>query len=538
MLDNIGHPLFSPTVQIYFYYFIYPRNKFAPYKIRALLGKIDYNSDMNEYFKTIEQLLFFISAAGLTIYLVSRSRRVIKEVTAEKHSAGGLFFIILLLGIAIILASEKVIDIRGAKVNVRDSVAIFAAIVGGPAAGIAVGLIGGIYRYLMGGWTCLGCAAATFLAGLLAGGIVHITRFKPELINLRTTALWVVFAFFYEFVHLLIFVPLFGMAGIEGGPVRLKITGFIGNSFSFVRHIPPRSFTISAIIMYYKLLFPMSVMNAVSMIVFLTLLKDMVVNNARFKLEAANALINRQLNMARRVQEGLIPREKDFPQIQELAFGCDYAALDNIGGDIFDVFMLDKNRYSLLIADVSGHGVPSALITIMSKIFFHTHGRSSDSPAEVCRRVNTDIFRLVGDLGYYLTAFYGILDLESGIFKYSNCGHPPALLCREREKKIEKLDTAGFFIGSLADSEYYENSVRLENGDSLCLYTDGVIEAKNKKKLQYEISRLEQLIINNSSLHPCELVKCLIADMKKFTENTPAADDCSVLCIKVFRRNS
>ncbi|MCB1192866.1 MAG: cache domain-containing protein [Leptospiraceae bacterium] len=260
--------------------------------------------------------------------------------------------------------------------------------------------------------------------------------------------------------------------------------------------------------------------------------RTLELNKANEELLQKNEEMTRDLNMARRIQLSIIPSEKDYPQMKELSLGSQYNSMDSVGGDIYDIIPINDHTYGFLMADVSGHGVPAALITAMVKVSFNSNSIQGLTTGEICSRVNKEIFKLIGDLDYYLTAYYGILDFKTGEFTYTNAGHHAAILYRKKTKQIEHLDTVGFMIGILEESNYETLSVKLEPGDKILLLTDGIPEARNRQKEFYEYDRLIEYTTRYMHLNPKEFVDGLIADVDSFCEGNPANDDRAVLCIE------
>ena len=209
-------------------------------------------------------LLTFTAIAALFIYLFSRSRGVVNFISGEKSNLVGTIITIIVLAIPICLASKYSTDIVGAKTNVRDVIALYAAIVGGPVAGVAVGLIGGIYRFTLGGWTALPCSVATISGGLIAAYLVHFFKFRPKCISLKSIAWWTGFALLWQIIHIEVLVPLLG-----GKPA--------GEAFQ---------------LMMQTLLVPQLVMNAFSIAVFLLLTRDMVINDSRLTVDGQRKMID------------------------------------------------------------------------------------------------------------------------------------------------------------------------------------------------------------------------------------------------------
>lgn len=270
-------------------------------------------------------------------------------------------------------------------------------------------------------------------------------------------------------------------------------------------------------------------------------LEDMVekrteeLNKANQELTAANKIMMQELEMARRVQQSIIPQVKNLPHHDKLNYASDYSSMESIGGDIYDVIRVGRNSCGLLMADVSGHGVPAALITTMAKVSFNSNSDWGTPTGEICNKINEELFEFIGDLEYYLTAYYCIIDLETGLLKYTNCGHHPAILYRPSTKQIMSLDTGGTFIGAFPEVNYETKEIQLEEGDRLLMYTDGIVETRNEKDEFFE-TRLLNFIADNSGLTPTKFVDKLVKDVDDFCNGEPPQDDRAVLYIEFVKK--
>jgi len=273
-------------------------------------------------------------------------------------------------------------------------------------------------------------------------------------------------------------------------------------------------------------------------------LEDMVekrteeLNKANKVLSKRNEQMRNELEMAERVQKNIIPTEMDFPKREELTFGSNYSSMESIGGDLYDVIRVGRNAYGFLIIDVSGHGVPAALITTMAKVSFNTHTGWDIPTAVTCKRVNEEIFRFIGDLEYYLTAYYCVLNLEDGKLMFTNAGHHPAIVYRKETGNIEHLDTMGFFIGAFEEGTYETGEIEINNGDRILLFTDGIIEARNNEREFYGYERLKDFIINNSQIHTKKFVDKLVEDVGEFCGDQPQDDDRAILYVEMVTKMS
>lgn len=256
---------------------------------------------------------------------------------------------------------------------------------------------------------------------------------------------------------------------------------------------------------------------------------------ANIELNHKNNQIMQELEMAERVQQNIIPTDNDFPKVNQLAFGCNYSSMSSIGGDLYDVFRLSDNVYGFLMADVSGHGVPAALITSMAKVSFTSNSKNGEKPNIVCNEVNKEMFKLIGDLEYYLTAYYCVLNLETGLFEFCNAGHHPAILIHSDNGKIQKLENKkSFLIGSIEDYNYSLGSVNLNKGDKILLFTDGVIDARNSDGEFYDYKNLLNYISYNYHKHPKAFVDDLVKDINNFCRSRPQDDDRAILLVEAL----
>ena len=261
-------------------------------------------------------------------------------------------------------------------------------------------------------------------------------------------------------------------------------------------------------------------------------------HSANSQLKARNEQFVKELDMARRVQQSIIPSRDTFPDIPELDFGSSYLSMASVGGDLFDVIRVGRNGYGFLMADVSGHGVPSALITTMAKVSFTTHAGWEKTPAEICAMVNDDIHNVIKDLDYYLTAYFGVINLENGDFSFTNAGHHPAMVYRAEERSIEQLDTQGLFIGSFEDGRYEHRKTRLHPGDRMLLFTDGIVEARNPEGDFYDYKRLERFVVKYSNLKPGDFVQKLVDEIDVFCAGREADDDRAILFFEFIKRSA
>ena len=252
---------------------------------------------------------------------------------------------------------------------------------------------------------------------------------------------------------------------------------------------------------------------------------------ALISLRIRDDQIQKQLDMASVIQRSMLPESID--DWNELKFSVKYNAMEKIGGDFYDVFQLKDNKIGIIMADVSGHGIPAALVTAMAKISFGNAGITYDSPRRIFQEVNKNIIDHMKTQDY-MTCFMVAIDDDYNI-TYSNASHQKAVLLKGETGEIEYLDTGGLFIGALEEARdtYEEKITRLEYGDRLILYTDGIPEAQNPEKIEYSNAGFEKSILRNRNKEIDDFTESLIDEVKEYMGSAGAIDDISLLIIEL-----
>ena len=242
-----------------------------------------------------------------------------------------------------------------------------------------------------------------------------------------------------------------------------------------------------------------------------------------------NQLIEKELQAAKKVQEYIIPQ--DFSHISYPFITGKYVPMENIGGDFFDCYPIGNDESGILIADVTGHGIPAALIVTMTKMLFNVYAGKYSSSSELLTKVNSDIKNMLLE-NQYITAFYCIYNKASGILKFTNAGHVRPLFYRKRTGKIHLLDTGGFFLGILDDAQYEQKSIRVEKGDRLLLVTDGVTELKNYNKEDFGEQRLAKFLTDNIHISGKSFCDSLFSSLTSYIQGSERNDDIAYLNIE------
>lgn len=226
--------------------------------------------------------------------------------------------------------------------------------------------------------------------------------------------------------------------------------------------------------------------------------------------------IESELEIARQIQTSILPT--GTPEIENLRIAASYVPMTAVGGDFYEFVPIDHRHAGFLIADVSGHGVPAALIAAMLKVAMQSAVVCAHQPAEVLRMLNRT---LSGQLrGQFITAAYLWLDMEKRMALYSAAGHPPLL--RRRNGKLERIESNGLLFGVLPDPEYPVRAMALEGGDRFLLYTDGVVEPENAAGESFGETRMEQVLRESQTMSAAELLAKLLAEVRHWQ---PASND-------------
>jgi sigma-B regulation protein RsbU (phosphoserine phosphatase) len=249
-------------------------------------------------------------------------------------------------------------------------------------------------------------------------------------------------------------------------------------------------------------------------------------------LRSRDEQIQKQLDMASVIQRSILPGRID--DWNELKFAVRYLAMEKIGGDFYDVHLLKDDKIGIMIADVSGHGIPAALVTTMAKMSFENAGAKYDSPKKIFQEMNQNILDHVKTQDY-MTCFMLAIDEDYNVL-YSNASHQKAILLR-RSGELEQLDTNGLFIGAIEEARdsYDEKKTKLEYGDRIIMYTDGIPEAINEEREEYSNRRLESIIKRSRALTVEEFADAMINDVRQFIGNEQLVDDITCLVIELAR---
>ena len=243
--------------------------------------------------------------------------------------------------------------------------------------------------------------------------------------------------------------------------------------------------------------------------------------------------IKGDLAVAREIQQAILPRI--IPPFPENAHQIDIAAsmeaAKDVGGDFYDFFRIDEDHIGFVIADVSGKGVPAAIFMAVCRTLIRATGIKGGAPSE-CITYTNDLLVEESVSDMFVTVFYGIYNLKSGEVVYTNAGHNPPYVVKA-DGSIKNLPLSKNLVTGIVEGyQYTEETLQLEHGDTLLLYTDGVTEAIDTESKEYGEERLKNLLRQSAQASCQELIDMVKADVKSFAGDEEQSDDITLLAIK------
>ena len=240
-----------------------------------------------------------------------------------------------------------------------------------------------------------------------------------------------------------------------------------------------------------------------------------------------------ELNIAAKIQASMIPCIfPPFPDRAEFDIYASMLPAKEVGGDFYDFYLIDKNNLAVVIADVSGKGVPAALFMVITKILIKNSAYTGKSPRAVFETVNK-ILCENNDTSMFVTAFMGFYNIASGRFVYVNAGHNP-FYARRSGKDYETVNVKpNFILGCMENISYAEEEITLEPGDAIYLYTDGVTEAMTAGKKMFSEERLLEALKKNKDAPPRQLLSAIKQEIDIFANGAEQADDITMLVLEV-----
>ncbi|MBR1945320.1 MAG: SpoIIE family protein phosphatase [Alphaproteobacteria bacterium] len=258
-----------------------------------------------------------------------------------------------------------------------------------------------------------------------------------------------------------------------------------------------------------------------------------MVDTLKEAIAEAAARLDKELEFAREIQHAALPRIfPPYPNKNEFDIFASMTAAKEVGGDFYDFFLLGHNgsHIGIVIADVSGKGIPAALFMMSAKTLIKNFAETGMSPAEIFYHTNEKLCEN-NEAGMFVTAFMGILEIETGKFTYVNAGHNPPLIKRA-DGGFERMTLKpGFMLGALDSFAYQQSETCLDGGDTIFLYTDGVTEAQNKNLELFGDDRLHDVLNENADKAPKGLLTAVHEAVAAYVDGAEQSDDLTMLAL-------
>ena len=273
-----------------------------------------------------------------------------------------------------------------------------------------------------------------------------------------------------------------------------------------------RGFEVGAVDYIHKPFSPAVVMARVQ--------THLVLRGIREQLAQQLQTIQKELETARQIQLSILPSE--IPQIAGLDIAARYIPMTSVAGDFYDFIVVDEKHLGILMADVSGHGMPAALIASMLKIALAAQIPNASDPAQVLSGLNQ---ALCGKFQHhYVTAAYLFLDMEKMLLKYAGAGHPPMLFWGTSSAGVRDVEENGLFLGKFPWATYSSIELPLRAGDWCLLYTDGISETTNHSEIEFGTDRFRQVVTTDQSTTANHFADHLLEELSLWAARGPGED--------------
>lgn len=257
------------------------------------------------------------------------------------------------------------------------------------------------------------------------------------------------------------------------------------------------------------------------------------------KVTAEKEKIGAELNVASQIQSSMLPNI--FPAFTEYPEFDIYASMEpakEVGGDFYDFFLVDESHLAVVMADVSGKGVPAALFMVIAKTLIKDLAQMGLAPDEIFRQANDKMCE-ANDEGMFVTAWLGILDIRSGHMVYVNAGHNPPLIYRNHGTFEYLKQKPGFVLAGMEGMRYSCGEIDFDEQDMLYLYTDGVTEATDSSEQLFGEERLkavlDRCLEQQPEAEPLSVLNAVKTDIRAFVKEAPRSDDITMLGIKILK---
>jgi serine phosphatase RsbU (regulator of sigma subunit)/putative methionine-R-sulfoxide reductase with GAF domain len=239
--------------------------------------------------------------------------------------------------------------------------------------------------------------------------------------------------------------------------------------------------------------------------------------------------IAKELDIMRMLQNALLISK--FDDYKNMTVYAKMKPAKIVGGDFYDVYNISPGKVGFVIGDVSGKGLPASLFMAISRSVVKAYSYYVEDPSDLLKYANT-IIQDDSRVGMFVTIFYGLLDLETGLFRYSNAGHNQQMIYRPSTKEFFPLSSRGIPLGVMTTEKYETSEISVQSGDVFITYTDGIVEAVNEEGEEFGVQRLKDVIRNYASTNSATLVNAVMRAVDEWAGSVPQWDDMTVLSFK------
>jgi PAS domain S-box-containing protein len=253
-------------------------------------------------------------------------------------------------------------------------------------------------------------------------------------------------------------------------------------------------------------------------------------------LQAAQERLQKEIDIAMRVQNSMAP--KWLPELDGFEFAARNIPARYLSGDFYDFVSIDEKTYELALGDISGKGIPAALLTLSLRTSIRDESTPFPfmvTPPEILNEVNKEKYEELSRMDFFVTLFLAQLN-HQGIFSYASAGHGEALIFKRASGEIASLPATGLPIGVLEDEAYQYDAFILRPGDVVVIFSDGITEASNIREEQFGLERLKEVVKQNAACSPKEMTDCIEAAVLEFSEGHEQDDDISIMIVKALPR--
>ncbi|MEW6528124.1 MAG: SpoIIE family protein phosphatase [Spirochaetota bacterium] len=301
------------------------------------------------------------------------------------------------------------------------------------------------------------------------------------------------------------------------------------NSFIYISGMVILFFTLVNDVLYTQQLINSIYLFEIGLLIFV-FTQSLAALEESIKIQNRLITINSELEIARRIQKTILPEA--VPSTHSIHVEACYIPMDEIGGDFYHFYELDEERLGIIIADVTGHGIPASLIASTVNIAFSLQKNQADNPATLLTNMNTILYGKTG--GQPITALYAYVDASQGVVKFSRAGHPLPLIWKSSKNKVVEIEIPGKILGVFKTIKNDITTYPIHSNDRIILYTDGITEIRNSRNEIFGIERFISCIERNHHKSTRELIDSIVDTIIQWAgSKNKITDDITLVIVEI-----